>query len=70
MIEDDQGRPVIRHITAGQMVFIPDSVFHATENTGWEPLRFLAVYAPGGPEALLRELPDCRIVPAGEPPRC
>jgi len=69
MVEDDEGLPMYRHVQAGDAVFIPDSVYHGTANTGWEPLRIFAVYAPGGPEAVLRSLPDCRIVPAGEIPR-
>jgi len=68
MVEDDEGTPMYRQVRTGDMVFIPDSVFHGTENTGWEPMRLLAVYSPGGPEALLRDLPDCRVVPAGEQP--
>ena len=70
MIEDDAGNPVVQHLTAGDMAYIPEGVFHSTVNTTWEPLRILAIYSPGGPEALLRSLPECTIVPAGEmPPR-
>jgi oxalate decarboxylase/phosphoglucose isomerase-like protein (cupin superfamily) len=58
----------IRHITAGEMVFVPEGVEHGTINTGWEPLLLLAVYAPPGPEDVLRDLPGCEIVPAGELP--
>jgi len=68
MIEDDDGNPVVRHLKAGDMAFIPQGVFHSTVNTTWEPLRILAIYTPGGPEAFLRSLPDCTIVPAGELP--
>jgi oxalate decarboxylase/phosphoglucose isomerase-like protein (cupin superfamily) len=68
MVEDDDGNPMYRQVRTGDMVFIPESVYHGTENTGWEPMRLLAVYSPGGPEAILRELPECRIVPAGEQP--
>lgn len=69
MVEDDEGLAMNRHVRAGDMVFIPAGVYHGTENTGWEPMRILAIYAPGGPEAFLRGLPDCRIVPAGELPK-
>ena len=68
MVEDDAGDPMMRHVRAGDMVYIPEGVFHSTINTTWEPMRILAVYTPGGPEAFLRSLPDCRIVPAGELP--
>ncbi len=58
----------IRHISAGEMVFIPEGVEHGTINTGWEPLLLLAVYGPPGPEDVLRDLPGCEIVPPGELP--
>lgn len=57
-----------REIEAGDMVFVPEGVEHGTVNTGWEPLLLLAVYAPPGPEDVLRELPGCEIVPPGELP--
>lgn len=57
-----------RHISAGEMVFVPEGVEHGTKNTGWEPLLLLAVYAPPGPEEVLRDLPDCEIVPPGKLP--
>jgi len=57
-----------RDISAGEMVFVPEGVEHGTVNTGWEPLLLLAVYAPPGPEAVLRDLPECEIVPPGELP--
>jgi oxalate decarboxylase/phosphoglucose isomerase-like protein (cupin superfamily) len=56
-------------IAAGDLVHIPADIFHATINTGWEPLKMIAVYGPPGPEALLRSLPGCVLVPAGEMPR-
>jgi oxalate decarboxylase/phosphoglucose isomerase-like protein (cupin superfamily) len=52
-------------IQAGDMVHIPPDVFHSTINTGWEPLKLVAVYSPPGPEALLRLLPECRVLPPG-----
>ncbi|MGH2457452.1 MAG: cupin domain-containing protein, partial [Chloroflexota bacterium] len=69
MVEDAEGHPMRRAVTAGDLVQIPADVYHETINTGWEPMRILAVYSPPGPEALLRALPDCRVVPAGEIPR-
>ena len=69
MVEDDDGRPMFRHVRPGDATFIPAGVFHGTENTGWEPMRLLAIYDPGGPEALLRELPECRVLPPGVLPR-
>jgi oxalate decarboxylase/phosphoglucose isomerase-like protein (cupin superfamily) len=53
-------------IVAGDLVHIPPDIFHATINTGWEPLKLIAIYDPPGPEALLRLLPECRILPTKE----
>jgi oxalate decarboxylase/phosphoglucose isomerase-like protein (cupin superfamily) len=66
MVEDGGGQPQYRDVRAGDAAYIPAGVFHGTENTGWEPLRLIAVYSPGGPEAILRELPDCVTFPPGE----
>lgn len=60
-IDGEKWQPV----AAGDLVHIPPDVFHATINTGWEPLKLIAIYAPPGPEALLRLMPDCRILPPG-----
>jgi oxalate decarboxylase/phosphoglucose isomerase-like protein (cupin superfamily) len=55
-------------IAAGDLVHIPPDIYHSTVNSGWEPLKLIAIYSPPGPEAFLRTLPDCKIVPAGELP--
>jgi oxalate decarboxylase/phosphoglucose isomerase-like protein (cupin superfamily) len=55
-------------VVAGDLIHIPPDIFHATINTGWETLKLIAVYSPPGPEALLRLLPDCRILPPGALP--
>jgi oxalate decarboxylase/phosphoglucose isomerase-like protein (cupin superfamily) len=52
----------------GDTIYVPTAVFHATKNTGWAPMRLLAIYNPGGPEATLTELPDFREIPAGQVP--
>lgn len=57
-----------RDIVAGDMVYIPEGVEHGTINTGWEPLTLLAVYAPPGPEEVLRDDPESETIPPGEPP--
>jgi oxalate decarboxylase/phosphoglucose isomerase-like protein (cupin superfamily) len=62
---DDQ--PPVR-VRPGASIYIPQGVYHGTVNTGWEPLRLLIVYAPTGPEQVLREIPGVKIVPAGELP--
>jgi oxalate decarboxylase/phosphoglucose isomerase-like protein (cupin superfamily) len=69
MVEDDNGEPMFRHVRAGDAAYIPAGVYHGTENTGWEPMRLVAIYSPGGPEAILRDLPDCILFPPGELPR-
>lgn len=67
MVEID-GRQERQQVRPGMTCHIPADVYHETINTGWEPMRIIAVYAPPGPEALLRSLPGCRILPAGELP--
>jgi oxalate decarboxylase/phosphoglucose isomerase-like protein (cupin superfamily) len=63
-VDGEQWHP----ISTGDLVHIPADIFHATMNTGWEPLKMIAIYSPPGPEAILRQLPDCKIVPAGDLP--
>lgn len=62
MLDDEE--PVT--VGPGAMIHIPRGVYHSTMNTGPEPLRFVVVYAPAGPENVLRGLPGVEIVPAGE----
>ncbi len=64
MLDDGEPFPV----KAGDAIYVPTAVFHSTRNTGWETMRLLAVYNPGGAEKVLETLPDFREVPAGEPP--
>jgi oxalate decarboxylase/phosphoglucose isomerase-like protein (cupin superfamily) len=52
-------------VRAGDVMYIPAGVFHATLNTGWEPMRLIALYNPGGSELGLMELEDFREDPAG-----
>ena len=63
MVEDEDGTPVTRTVGPGCSVFIPESRFHSTLNTGDEPMEIFVVYSPKGPELALRELPDFHIVP-------
>ncbi|MDS0223021.1 cupin domain-containing protein [Haloarcula sp. S1AR25-5A] len=57
-----------RSVSAGEMVYIPSGVEHSTINTSWEPLRFIAVYCPPGPEAEIRDLDEATIFPPGDVP--
>lgn len=63
-VNDEEPFPV----QAGDTIYIPTGVFHSTLNTGWGPLRLLAIYNPGGPEAELTSLPDHKEVPVGDVP--
>lgn len=64
MIDD---RPPVK-VRPGASCYIPADVYHSTVNTGWEPLRLVIVYAPAGPERVLREIPGCRVLAPGELP--
>jgi oxalate decarboxylase/phosphoglucose isomerase-like protein (cupin superfamily) len=68
MIEDDDGNPMYRDVKAGDAAYIPEGVYHGTENTGWEPMRIIAIYNPGGPEAIIRAGADCVTFPPGAIP--
>jgi oxalate decarboxylase/phosphoglucose isomerase-like protein (cupin superfamily) len=65
MIDDGEPFPV----RAGDAVYVPTAVYHATRNTGWEPLRLLALYNPGGPEKALEQLPGYGRLAPGQAPR-
>lgn len=62
----DDGTPF--EVRAGDVIYIPTGIFHSTLNTGWETMRLIALYNPGGAEQALRGLPDYRQVPPGSPP--
>ena len=64
MIDDGDPFPV----KPGATIYVPTGVFHSTRNTGWEPMRLLALYNPGGPEKVLEGLPDFQQVAAGSVP--
>ncbi|QRM56776.1 cupin domain-containing protein [Sinorhizobium sp. BG8] len=63
MVEDEEGHPIVREVGPGCTVFIPESRFHSTQNTGSEPMQLFVVYSPAGPEVALRDLPDFRLIP-------
>ena len=60
-------RPERRTVRSGMLVHIPADVYHETINTGWEPLKLVAIYAPPGPEAILRAMEECAISPPRQP---
>lgn len=54
----------------GDVVYVPQGMWHSTLNTDWTPMRLIALYNPGGTEErLLTELPDYREIPPGDVPR-
>jgi oxalate decarboxylase/phosphoglucose isomerase-like protein (cupin superfamily) len=61
MVADGEPFP----IRAGDVLYISAGVFHSTLNTGWEPMRLIAIYNPGGSELALKELEDFREDAAG-----
>ena len=64
MVEDEAGHPHTETVRAGCTVFIPESRFHSTLNTSDSDLKIFVVYDPAGPEELLRDMPDFRLIPA------
>lgn len=66
MVETPDGVAVTRKVGPGTTIFIPESRFHSTLNTGNEPMQLFVVYSPAGPELGLRDLPDFKLVPAGK----
>lgn len=66
MVEDEQGTPITAEAGPGCTIYVPESRFHATLNTGTGPMTLFVVYSPAGPELALRDLPDFRLIPAGE----
>ncbi|MEX1180415.1 MAG: cupin domain-containing protein [Cucumibacter sp.] len=66
MVEDEAGHSLTRKVSSGCTVFVPESRFHSTLNTGDGPMQLFVVYSPAGPERMLRELPDFRLLPQGE----
>jgi oxalate decarboxylase/phosphoglucose isomerase-like protein (cupin superfamily) len=63
MVEDPAGNPIVKKVGPGMTVFIPESRFHSTLNTGSGPMQLFVVYSPTGPELVLRDLPDFTLLP-------
>jgi oxalate decarboxylase/phosphoglucose isomerase-like protein (cupin superfamily) len=59
MVEEER-----QQVKPGTLIHIPPDVYHETINTGWEPLKFIAIYAPPGVEAEIRKSPDCKVLPS------
>jgi oxalate decarboxylase/phosphoglucose isomerase-like protein (cupin superfamily) len=65
MVEDRDGNPEVVEVGPGCTVYVPESRFHSTLNTGIVPMQLFVVYSPAGPELMLRALPDFRKIPRG-----
>ena len=66
MVEDENGNPVTREVGPGCTIYVPESRYHSTLNTGSEPMQLFVVYSPAGPELALRDQPDFRLLAPGE----
>lgn len=74
--ESADGTSVTEKVGPGSLIYIPRGSHHSTFNTGWEPMRVLAVFSPPGPVQALRDVGDSggvgtaqmRVVPPGEIP--
>ena len=64
MVEDEEGNPITEEVGPGCTIYVPESRFHATLNSGTGPMTLFVVYSPAGPELALRDLPDFRLIPA------
>jgi oxalate decarboxylase/phosphoglucose isomerase-like protein (cupin superfamily) len=57
------GQTLKKHVKKGDLIHLPTSAFHSTLNTGKKKLSLFVVYEKAGPEAFLRSLPDCTVLP-------
>ena len=64
MVEDGEGKPMVREVGPGCSIYVPESRYHATLNTGSGPMTLYVVYSPAGPEQILRTLPGCQVLPS------
>lgn len=66
MVEDEDGTPIEQEVGPGCTIYVPESRFHSTLNTGTGTMTLFVVYSPAGPELALRDLPDFRLLPPKE----
>jgi oxalate decarboxylase/phosphoglucose isomerase-like protein (cupin superfamily) len=50
MVEDETATRSHQKVGPGCTVFVPESRFHSTLNTGDGPMQLFVVYSPAGPE--------------------
>ena len=65
MVEATDGTPETQDVGPGCTIYVPDSRYHSTLNTGSAPMTLFVVYSPAGPERALRDLPGFRLLPPG-----
>jgi oxalate decarboxylase/phosphoglucose isomerase-like protein (cupin superfamily) len=63
MVEDNDGTPITQTVGPGCTIYVPESRYHSTLNTGATPMTLFVVYSPAGPELALCDLPDFRLLP-------
>ena len=63
MVEDDEGNQETQDVGPGCTIYVPESRYHSTLNTGSGPMTLFVVYSPAGPERALRDLPDFKLLP-------
>ena len=63
MVEDAAGNPITQDVGPQTTIYVPESRYHSTLNTGTTPMTLFVVYSPAGPERALRDLPDFRLIP-------
>ncbi|MGO7815509.1 cupin domain-containing protein, partial [Rhizobium ruizarguesonis] len=50
MVEDETGNPITQKVASGCTIYVPESRFNSTKNTGGGPMLLFVVYSPAGPE--------------------
>ena len=60
----DDYEPV--EVRPGACIWIPKGIYHSTVNTGSDPMQLVVAYVPAGSEAVLREDPAVKIIPAAK----
>ncbi len=66
MVEDENGTPITEHVGPGCTIYVPESRFHSTLNTGEGPMTLFVVYSPPGRSSRCANCPTsayCRPVP-------
>ncbi|MEO6986745.1 MAG: cupin domain-containing protein [Paralcaligenes sp.] len=68
LTEEQGGEKIEKVIGPGSLVHIPKGAYHSTFCEGWEPVKILALYSPGGSEVQSRPNSGFRSVAPEENP--